>query len=76
AIRVTLLSSNERERGCAMWDWGNSTWGGRVRVFGTVPVAGGAGFLWGRVVGIMESSGSGGERLGDRERGVAGCGGK
>nr|GFB38662.1 hypothetical protein [Tanacetum cinerariifolium] len=36
----------------------------------------GAGFLWGRVVGMMESDGSGGERLGDRERGVAGCGRK
>nr|GEW41284.1 hypothetical protein [Tanacetum cinerariifolium] len=36
----------------------------------------GAGFLWGRVVGMMESGGSGGERLGNRERGVAGCGGK
>nr|GFA96585.1 hypothetical protein [Tanacetum cinerariifolium] len=33
----------------------------------------GAGFLWGRVVGMMES---GGERLGNRERWVAGCGGK
>nr|GEV17894.1 hypothetical protein [Tanacetum cinerariifolium] len=36
----------------------------------------GAGFLWGRVVGMMESGGSGRERLGNKERGVAGCGGK
>nr|GEZ59774.1 reverse transcriptase domain-containing protein [Tanacetum cinerariifolium] len=27
-----------REKGCATWDGGNSTWGGRARVFGTVPV--------------------------------------
>nr|GEZ43884.1 hypothetical protein [Tanacetum cinerariifolium] len=36
----------------------------------------GAGFLWRRVVGMMESGGSGGERLGNKDRGVAGCGGK
>nr|GEY63993.1 reverse transcriptase domain-containing protein [Tanacetum cinerariifolium] len=47
-----------RKEGCATWDGGNSTWGGRVRVFGTVPVyvsvqeiAGGEGaILAGRVV--------------------------
>nr|GFA82378.1 hypothetical protein [Tanacetum cinerariifolium] len=27
-----------RKEGCATWDGGNSTWEGRVRVFGTVPV--------------------------------------
>nr|GEU58871.1 hypothetical protein [Tanacetum cinerariifolium] len=42
----------------------------------TAQWAKGAGFLWGRVVGMMESGGSGGERLGNRERWVAGCGGK
>nr|GEY37836.1 hypothetical protein [Tanacetum cinerariifolium] len=31
-----------REKGCATWDGGNSTWGGRVRVLGTVPVVLGA----------------------------------
>nr|GEY48230.1 hypothetical protein [Tanacetum cinerariifolium] len=36
----------------------------------------GAVFLWERVVGMMESGGSGGERLGDRERGVTGWAGK
>nr|GEW70887.1 RNA-directed DNA polymerase, eukaryota, reverse transcriptase zinc-binding domain protein [Tanacetum cinerariifolium] len=47
-----------RKEGCATWDGGNSTWGGRVRVFGTVLVcvrvqerAGGEGrVLAGRVV--------------------------
>nr|GFC16111.1 hypothetical protein [Tanacetum cinerariifolium] len=47
-----------REKGCATWDGGNSTWGGRARVFVTVPVcvsvqemAGGKGqVLAGRVV--------------------------
>nr|GFA37889.1 hypothetical protein [Tanacetum cinerariifolium] len=24
--------------GCAMWDWGKGTWGGRARVYGTIPV--------------------------------------
>nr|GEY44896.1 hypothetical protein [Tanacetum cinerariifolium] len=37
AICVPLVSPNKNE-GCATWDGGNSTWGGRVRVFGTVPV--------------------------------------
>nr|GEV18803.1 hypothetical protein [Tanacetum cinerariifolium] len=27
-----------RKKGCATWDGGKSTWGGQVRVFGTVPV--------------------------------------
>nr|GEV67194.1 uncharacterized mitochondrial protein AtMg00810-like [Tanacetum cinerariifolium] len=27
-----------RRKGCATWDGGNSTWGGRARVFGTVSV--------------------------------------
>nr|GFA66345.1 hypothetical protein [Tanacetum cinerariifolium] len=27
-----------REGGCASWDRGNGTWGGRERSFGTVPV--------------------------------------
>nr|GEZ26335.1 hypothetical protein [Tanacetum cinerariifolium]GEZ37926.1 hypothetical protein [Tanacetum cinerariifolium] len=27
-----------RERGCAIWDGGKITWGGRARVFGTVPM--------------------------------------
>nr|GEY43428.1 hypothetical protein [Tanacetum cinerariifolium] len=35
-----------------------------------------AGFLWGRVAGIMESGGSGRERLRDRERGDYRLGGK
>nr|GEW22703.1 reverse transcriptase domain-containing protein [Tanacetum cinerariifolium] len=37
AIRVLLDRPIGLEE-CAMWDGGNSTWGGRVRVFGTVPV--------------------------------------
>nr|GEV06553.1 hypothetical protein [Tanacetum cinerariifolium] len=47
-----------RNEGCATWDRGNSTWGGRVRVFGTVPVCvsvqemvyGGGSLLAGKVV--------------------------
>nr|GEW62924.1 retrovirus-related Pol polyprotein from transposon TNT 1-94 [Tanacetum cinerariifolium] len=31
-----------RKEGCATWDRGNSTWGGRVKVFGTVSVSLGA----------------------------------
>nr|GEU88907.1 non-lysosomal glucosylceramidase-like isoform X2 [Tanacetum cinerariifolium] len=38
-----------RKKGCATWDGGNSTWGGRVRVFGTVLVSLGAQEIaWGR----------------------------
>nr|GEZ46355.1 hypothetical protein [Tanacetum cinerariifolium] len=37
AIRVNWCRLM-REEECATWDGGNSTWGGRVRVFGTVPV--------------------------------------
>nr|GEX97144.1 hypothetical protein [Tanacetum cinerariifolium] len=63
AIRMMLMLTNERERGCAMWDGGNITWGGRARVFGTVPVCvgvqekayGGEGVLAGRVVKDLES---------------------
>nr|GEX50005.1 hypothetical protein [Tanacetum cinerariifolium] len=36
----------------------------------------GAGFVWGMMVEVMGSSGSGGERLGNMERVVAGYGGK
>nr|GFD47016.1 hypothetical protein [Tanacetum cinerariifolium] len=28
-----------REKGCATWDGGNITWGGRDVAFGTVPVS-------------------------------------
>nr|GFA03037.1 hypothetical protein [Tanacetum cinerariifolium] len=49
---------NRKQRGCATWDGGNITWGGRARVLGTVPVCvgvqekayGGEGVLAGRVV--------------------------
>nr|GFA93678.1 hypothetical protein [Tanacetum cinerariifolium] len=37
AIRVPLVSSNKKEGMCP-WDGGNSTWGGRAKGFGTVPV--------------------------------------
>nr|GFD13015.1 hypothetical protein [Tanacetum cinerariifolium] len=37
AIRVMLVSSI-RKGGAAMWDGGKSTWGGRAKGFGTVPV--------------------------------------
>nr|GFB46223.1 hypothetical protein [Tanacetum cinerariifolium] len=57
AIRVMLMSTNERERGCAMWDGGKITWGGRAKVFDTVPVcvrvqerAGGEGWVLARRV--------------------------
>nr|GEW86686.1 hypothetical protein [Tanacetum cinerariifolium] len=35
---VRVLCSPSGKKGCATWDEGNSTWGGRVRVFGTVSV--------------------------------------
>nr|GEY68425.1 reverse transcriptase domain-containing protein [Tanacetum cinerariifolium] len=35
---VCLLCRPIRKKGCATWDGGKSTWGGRVRVFGTVSV--------------------------------------
>nr|GEW83682.1 hypothetical protein [Tanacetum cinerariifolium] len=41
AIRVPLVSSNKKERMCHV-GWGNSTWGGRARVIGTVPMVLGA----------------------------------
>nr|GEW09408.1 hypothetical protein [Tanacetum cinerariifolium] len=38
-----------RKEGCATWDGGNSTWGGRARVIGTVPVSlGTQEIAWGR----------------------------
>nr|GEU73207.1 hypothetical protein [Tanacetum cinerariifolium] len=48
AIRVHL-DRPMRKKGCATWDRGKSTWGGRVRVFGTVLVVLGAQEIaWGR----------------------------
>nr|GEW32627.1 hypothetical protein CTI12_AA176900 [Tanacetum cinerariifolium] len=38
AIRVMLMSTNERERMCHV-GWGNITWGGRGVAFGTAPDA-------------------------------------
>nr|GEY45487.1 hypothetical protein [Tanacetum cinerariifolium] len=43
-----------RERGCATWDGGNGTWGGRARVFGTVLVCESTRKSWGRGVDFGE----------------------
>nr|GEV55559.1 hypothetical protein [Tanacetum cinerariifolium] len=37
-LSVCLLCRLIRKKGCATWDGGNSTWGGRARVLGTVPL--------------------------------------
>nr|GFA66193.1 hypothetical protein [Tanacetum cinerariifolium] len=37
-LSVCLLCRPMRTEGCATWDGGNSTWGGRAKVIGTVPV--------------------------------------
>nr|GEW01789.1 hypothetical protein [Tanacetum cinerariifolium] len=39
-VVVGVLAGNMlgRKEGCVTWDGGNSTWGGRAKVFGTVPV--------------------------------------
>nr|GEZ66189.1 hypothetical protein [Tanacetum cinerariifolium] len=48
AIRVHWCRPMRKEE-IASWDGGKSTWGGRVRVFGTVPVSLGAQeIVWGR----------------------------
>nr|GEV67259.1 reverse transcriptase domain-containing protein [Tanacetum cinerariifolium] len=37
-LSVCILCRPMRKEGCATWDRGKSTWGGRARGFGTVPV--------------------------------------
>nr|GEZ88146.1 hypothetical protein [Tanacetum cinerariifolium] len=50
---MCLLCRPIRKKGCATWDGSNSTWGGRVRVFGTVPMC----------LGVQERAGGEGRVL-------------
>nr|GEV67553.1 protein kinase-like domain, phloem protein 2-like protein [Tanacetum cinerariifolium] len=63
AIRVLLDRPIGLEE-CATWDGGNNTWGGRARVFGTVPVC----------VSVQEMAGGEGRVLAGRVvNGTVGC---
>nr|GEY81534.1 hypothetical protein [Tanacetum cinerariifolium] len=54
--REGLLRVLWGKKGCATWDGGNSTWGGRVRVFGTVSMC----------LGVQERAGCEGRVLAGR----------